>query len=240
MKSLRLIALFGLLTTEIPGQQSRVIGFIGDSITNGMGASDPSTTSAPPQEIVALNSHGGSFSFVNDGIDGTSTDDWVSGSTNLNNAITSFTGNGVTAVSIMLGTNDCAIGPGRPHNSAATVQAHLLTTITSLKSHGFNIIVLNSSIYSPDPIIDLPLLLSYNTAFDNLAANDPTHVFVGDQKAYSAFQSNYPAWYSDTIHPNDTGYSQLGQFWATAYRNLFYAASRIRGQATLGGLAILK
>lgn len=219
------------------------VGCIGDSITAGFGTSDdPCALLA--SDLTAL--LGVSYASSNHGVNGASSLDWISGTVSLNAAIAAFTTASVTVVSIMIGTNDAKTLTATPQ---ATYQSNVLSTITALKAAGFNKIFLNYSPYIVpggqwDSNSDV-LLVQYQTAINNLIANDPTHVFQGDTTAYSFFFANQSL-LSDGVHPTSAGYHDLAQLWANAEAcNLGLSCvassgSVIKGPTVLAGAATVR
>jgi lysophospholipase L1-like esterase len=231
MKSLLIVLLMAI---SISSAQRLVCG-IGDSITAGATSSPP----ANPVTIMATNLNtftGLTWTTVNQGSPGSSSADWISGSSLLNGAITACAG--ATYVVYMIGTNDCNTNT---ETSQANWQTNVQSTITALKGAGFNKIMLswapyvnaNSAGWSVS--VSNPFLVLYQGAITNLVAGDPTHVFLGDTQAYAFFQAN-PSDQTDGIHPNNTWYAVFGGFWATAFEKDFLATGTSRGgSVSVGG-----
>jgi lysophospholipase L1-like esterase len=183
------------------------IGFIGNSITAASGGVN--------SEIAII---GGSA--TNMGVSGSRIRQWGTGSSNLNTALAAFQSNGVEVVQIMHGTNDARTSGGTTPEDYAD---YLGQIITELKSIGVKRIILNTSPY-PKSVDTLensygPLSLELLAAYDDVmrAAVDGETVFLGDTEAYSLFEQNKNIWFADGLHPNATGYTELGQLWAAAY-----------------------
>ena len=185
------------------------------------------TVTPPPQQMVNLLTAANpsySFAALNQGADGATTASWMDswGGTPLADTLIFITRYGVTAISIMLGTNDA-----KPENnvSAATYQSNLQSIINVFRTNGVTKIVLNqpppikaSSSGIPDPTSANALLVTYQVALSNLAAVDPTHVYLGDQTAYAAFNTNAATYYqADGIHPSDAGATALAGLWEASY-----------------------
>lgn len=160
----------------------------------------------------------------NQGANGASTVDWAETGEGklLTNALVDFGRKNVSAVAIMLGTND-----SKPwiNTSPTDYQTNLQFIIDQLKGIGIEKIILNqppaiqpNAGGFPDPTDENALLVEYQTSLSNLAAADPTHVFMGDQTAFSVFQAHAEYFQSaDGIHPNDDGAVILAGLWEAAY-----------------------
>jgi lysophospholipase L1-like esterase len=200
-----------------------IIGCIGDSITQGVGASAQAPACAQLPKF--LNKFGyvtSEFSSVNVGISGTTSADWATGST-LRTAMATMAAGKVNVVQIMLGTNDSKVAVA---TSQAAYSSNLQTIINTLKAAGFNRIILHQPIYISqnagqwDVVSSNELLVQYGAAVTALAGADPVHVFDGDHLGYKWFQQN-PGDSADGIHPNDNGHVSLGFLWALAYSDSF-------------------
>lgn len=218
------------------------LGGLGDSITNQYGL----TAGQGPleQAAVQLRVMGGyrNVTVVNRGINGASTADWLSGSTNLNNAKTAFAAGGVTHVHIMLGANDAAAGTLR---SAAAYKTNLQNIITDLVGAGYKVI-LSYPTYIPagansnaTTAAGVALAQAYQAEIDSLINN--TTILRGDTKSFNAYMDNLAAWYqADMTHPNVTGAQALGSMWSRAmyeaiYQNSAPALTTRTASITLGG-----
>ncbi len=197
------------------------LGFVGDSITRGVGTSNADTLGAAPQAVLmlaktpAVNTL---YSATVHGVDGSTTADWVSGSSNLNSAISDFGANFVETVCIMLGSNDSVA-----NISADTYATHLTSTINALKTAGISRIILNYPPYASNATwltAGAPAFLTaYQTALQTLAATIPG-VYLGDTQAYDWF-SAHNSDLADGVHPNDAGAVSLAYLWSQAYRRIF-------------------
>ena len=215
MKQLLLFSIFsGALSA-----QTTVLGCIGDSITVGY-ASSPSVDPCL-LEVNALNTLTGASNYsegANIGIIGATSSDWAS---SISSHLAALTRARVSAVTIMLGTNDAQ---NRFLTPPATYYSNMQTVITALKGVGINHIVLNFAPYiNGDPNgYFTPLsqsnsyIASYQTQIRALVAADPTHVFQGDTEAYTFFQFN-PSLQADGLHPNNAGCALLANLWAHEY-----------------------
>jgi lysophospholipase L1-like esterase len=160
-----------------------VIGYIGDSITQGVGGT-------PNAVQVATTQLGTGFTVVNRGVSGSTTKSRVN--SQLADAITAFQSNGVEVVSIMLGTNDAQISNNISVNDYKT---NVETIITQLKVAGIKKIILNeppyldiakfSSNYNNDSLVKLR---EYSVMLEELA--DGETVIYGDTQTYEWFENH--------------------------------------------------
>ena len=202
---------------------STKIGYIGDSITWGVGAV---VSNAVQNSVKNL---GDGYTFLNHGISGATTTTFVG-----NNAQAgSFQSAGVEVVMIDLGTNDSlryaasnpandyCNGYGTPQQqaefclSAAEYKSNLQTIIANLTAAGVKRIILNDPIVGRDNARDPDLIEAYKLVLNELV--DGEAVFRGDDLAYGFFSPSNTSYYHDGIHPNDLGYTELGGFWSDAY-----------------------
>lgn len=213
------IGLYGAFTSTAKNQpqakalQPVKVGFIGDSITDGKGASQ----NAVQVEMSLL---GGNYEGVNRGVGGTTTTDWLPGKPAYQKAVAAFRSQGVTIVSLMLGTNDASkmhrISPRIYHENLASI-------IAGLRSEGFiRSIILNYPPYAVPGASkyrwddkSIHRLEDYTSKIDLLV--DDNFVLLGDTKAFTHF-AEHPGELRDGIHPNNTGYSRLGALWADAFK----------------------
>lgn len=189
------------------------LGFIGDSITAGTGA----TVSAPANCALTLAKIlGQSVSVTNRGLTGTTTTDWLPSGTLLGPAITALSAARVTVVEIMLGANDAKIANGV---IAAIVRANLLSISNTLVSAGFTVIINYPLYLVPGSIGNLwngasdTLIQSYGTQIDSIV--NGTTILQGDRLGYPYF-AEHQAELNDGVHPNDAGTLSLGTLWANA------------------------
>lgn len=221
-----------VILTSVFASAQVTIGYIGDSITNGY-------TSSPqvyPGTIAAtdLNTYTGTsnYSAVNQGVNGTDSGNWVSGSSYLNAALAAFSAAHVNSVSIMLGTNDAGYSV-----SSSTYLSNMQSLVAALEAAGYTTITVNYSPYMAanpfgfNPTTANALLLQYEADLQIIAAAD-SHVHVGDTTAWTFFQANQSL-LSDGLHPDNAGYASLGQFWASALERSFVSATRCVG-STVG------
>jgi lysophospholipase L1-like esterase len=213
-----------MLSTTAP-----IFGFIGDSITFGLGIS----TSPAAAECNYLTGLGVANNFDNQAISGTTTDQWATSL--LASAKVSFLSNEVNVISFMLGTNDAKTAT---QVSPSTYRANVLSIINSLKASGFMKIILNYQPYivpgsgtgSWDASSDVALQ-NYQTQLLSLVDN--VNVFIGDKTAYTYFQANQSL-LGDGVHPTQAGANYLGQIWATAYQATVTMAKNVNGFQNLG------
>ena len=230
----------GVATTPIS------IGFVGDSITAGQGASVASPTNASfawtssvtytdavTNCAAALAAGAGNVAVevTNRGIGGTTSADWATiASGDLSGAVTAFNAASppVTVVHIQLGTNDAKTAV---NTSAATYKSNLQSIISYLQA---NVPTLQLIVLSPPYYVvpgsgtnawneaSLPVLRSYH---DQLSALDNgATVRFAEAQNFEHFADN-TAQLTDGIHPTDAGHAALGKLWARSIRQAQVAAS---------------
>jgi lysophospholipase L1-like esterase len=192
--------------------------YIGDSITQGNGLSDPEHEAAPARCSQALQAlvggkHGQSawrpVYFSNQGHSGHTTKDYLPGGGDMAGAEAAAktlqaAHPGTLVFSIMLGTNDSATsGTNGAAASVATFTAntkaivdHLLADFPACK-----VVIHHAIWYSPNTHnfsdyqeVGLSRLTSYFPAIDRLAASYVSrhrHVFVGDTAGFGYFAAHY-------------------------------------------------
>lgn len=192
------------------------LGFIGDSITNGAHVSNfPGTLAAA---IIANMAGRRTVTATNQGVPSSATGDWISGSTNLITAKAAFAAAGVTEVNVMLGVND---SNDLNAVSAATYKSNLQSMIADLVAAGYVVRLNYPTAYSTGATgfayytqAALERLRGYLPQIDSLI--NGTTVLRGDTSAFSHFLSHPDQLYSDEVHLNDTGNSNLANMWAYA------------------------
>lgn len=233
---------------------------MGDSITYGLDATDPSTTSATniATNVYADYAPGRTLYFPNFGSSGTKSSDWLPGGTLYN----TMTGDGASGtyptVNIMLGTNDSQDGTA---TSPSTYQSNMQSIVTGLIGLGYTKILLNhvmSGVYGEQAQLlagggasygsntALGLIVSYNAALDAIAAGSGgSVVVVGDTNAYNTFnyrqrnalQGGSSLTSSDGLHPQQPGYNVLGALWsANIAKALGYGSGVASGTATVSSV----
>lgn len=188
---------------------SKNVGFIGDSITYGEGG-------FPNASQVAVREMGSDFFENNQGIKGSSSEDWVSDDQKMTkNSAKIFKNSGVDVVMIMLGSNDA-----NKSISAKSYKENIKRIIKTLKDEGeIKRIILNQPPYAES--FDNGknrLLAEYSVKLDELL--EPGLVLKGDREAYEYFKKN-PSQLGDGLHPNSEGYHNLGHFWAKALSQVY-------------------
>ena len=201
-----------------------VIGCIGDSITQGVGASNQAPACAQlPRFLNKFDSVSGRYSSVNLGASGSATGDWLPDGPTLRGAIQNMTQAHVSVVQIMLGTNDAKVAIA---TSEQEYSARLQAITAALIKAGFKKIILHQPIFISNPLgqwdvtASNALISRYGTAITAIAAANRAYVFDGDHLGYEWFRIHTDE-SVDGIHPNDNGHVSLGFLWAMAYGNLF-------------------
>lgn len=218
------------ITVTAPVLGPLVIGYIGDSITEGINGFP--TTAAETY----LTNFGYTVTTVNRGISSTSTADWIGSAAypgtgggglggapaKLNNAIAAFNSAGVTLVHIMLGTND----PYVPYGvTLAQHAANMRSIVGTLVSSGFTVVI-SKPIWTipninPNRINDSGAYYLAAFAKDMLLV-DGRRVFQGDTTGYAqSFLTPATFLTSDGVHPTAAGNTLLGNYWAVAILNQF-------------------
>lgn len=200
--------------------------FIGDSITSGQ-----LVTTAPVAPCATDLSLGSVVvTGVNQGVPGSTTAQWLPGTTNYIAATAAGSTAGSRIAHIMLGTNDS----GAPV-SQATYRANMVAICDGLIALGY-IVVVSYPPYASDHITAVS---SYCRAIDSLIDNN--HIFLGDTLAQTYFRDNPTMMQSDHIHPTQTGSDHLALLWANAMQAIVngITSTSILQRMTLGsGLAI--
>jgi lysophospholipase L1-like esterase len=213
-----------------PSSKPIIIGCLGDSITQGIGASAQVPACAQlPKFLNKFQSITATFTSINLGISGTTTADWRPGGSILHDAIAAMTAANVNVVQIMLGTNDAKVAVS---TSPTGYSSNLQAIIVALMDAGFTTVILHEPIYISqaagqwDLVTSNALIQQYGSAITTLALANAQHVFDGDHLGYEWFRVN-TADSADGIHPNDNGHVSLGFLWAMAYSNLFLRNTRL-------------
>jgi lysophospholipase L1-like esterase len=214
-----------------------VVGFIGDSITEGIVLPDHFTQSPPTRMAAFMNAANDARRIyaVNKGASGRTTADWVPGTAYYNDAVYAFSSYAVSRVLIMLGTNDSQVAFAIP---PAIYKSNLLLTINDLLALGYPSISLNQPPY-PTPgsgsgawnAASPGLVQGYISAINALV--NRTTIKQGNITANSYFANN-PSAMLDGIHPTVAGSDYLGQLWATAYDNQPFIAGAGMTKRLLG------
>ncbi len=221
------------ITAENSYQRLNLI-YIGNSITAGAGVK----TAPPALSANKLENEGYSVRYVNCGVGGSTTVDWLpqTGSLfpNALNAAASLDGTNAQLVfSIMLGTNDSAIqGPNGAPVSATKYKQNLKSIIDGLREkHPDCKIILNRPLwYSPNTHNSstylqegLNRLQTYFPQIEALIQENSDYIFEGDTDAYAFFETNHlPYFQAETgnsgifyLHPNQSGADKLADYWVT-------------------------
>lgn len=224
------------------------IVFIGNSITQGVQLAN--AVEAPPANAVAylLKQKGiGAVNFSNQGHSGYTTLDFLPSATRtfgkIEEAANAFSNKEALLIfAIKLGTNDSAIQG--PHGAPVAADRYIenVKTIVDKLLADFPkaIVVLQHPIwYSPNTYNGskylqegLSRLESYVPKIDSLVVSyestHPSHVFVGDKKAFNYFKKHHltelipekgqaGTFY---LHPNKLGAVSLGEFWGKAIERI--------------------
>lgn len=225
------------------------IVFIGNSITQGARLEHPDTEGPAPQTASILRADGFDVSYVNRGLSGTTTYDWLPASQGspqqegrsfsplIEAADAFFTPDADHVFSVMLGTNDsaettCNGAPVSPEQYDRNMRAIIDTLLTRYADAR---IVVNYPIwYSPSTYngakylqTGLDRLQTYHPVITMLATAYPNRVFVGDNTAFAAFE-NHPELFDEEhgnagkfyLHPNPEGARLLATYWANGIKRV--------------------
>ncbi|WPU94609.1 GDSL-type esterase/lipase family protein [Mucilaginibacter sabulilitoris] len=218
--------------------------FIGNSITQGVQLQDPATEAPPATAIAWLRQQKnlGTVEFSNQGHSGYTTLDFLPGTgtfARVEDAANAFTDKDALLIfSMKLGTNDSAIhgphgAPVSPENYIKNVKSIVDKLLADFPKA---IIILQHPIWYSNNTYNgsmylqegLSRLESYVPKLDSLVANygttNPSHVFVGDTKAFNYFRKHHPTELIPEkgkqgtfyLHPNKKGAVSLGEFWGRA------------------------
>ena len=212
--------------------QSLNIVFIGDSITYGYLLTEPAEE-APPVRAAAFLQGMPCFtnvSFTNCGRNAFRTDQFLpetpdSAWPQVKQAGDSYTnGPGLLLFSIMLGANDSIVAtPAQYGSNLTSLVSALLANYTD--SH---IVIHHPLWYTKMPSTRPEILYQYIPVIDALVGtfgqSHPDRVHLGDIKGWDFFEANHETvCFKETrdglpyyIHPNVTGATILGQYWAEA------------------------
>ncbi len=186
------------------------IGFLGDSITYGIG--DDGKPGCYDWTLTFLAQNGYKASGVNYGNNGASVTSFYQ---QTGGPLQAFEKAGVSVVSIMLGTNDAN---ARFHATPQEYHDKLLEIVNSFLAPGTGIgkVILHYSPYiqsSPPVAWDKTAdahLLAYQAQIDSLC--NGTTILQGDKMAFRFFQQHPEQ--GDGVHPNPQGHQDLGRLWA--------------------------
>lgn len=206
---------------------TRKLGFLGDSITNGSGvATKPGTLAVTKLAILAGRSGiVAGASATDQGVNGSQSSDWISGSGNLGTAKTAFASASVTHVHIMLGTND-----SKDTNavSASTFLSNLTSCVNDLVGAGYKVVLSYPPGHKPDVSsgfteTSLGRLQTYLAQIDSLI-NGST-ILRGSTLPFVYFAENTSLLASDGIHMSTNGNDDLSRMWAEAFDEIFNTSS---------------
>jgi hypothetical protein len=233
-----------ITSNQIPGliaQYKLQLLFIGDSITSSSYNTVPKTQA----RIRAIKRIFQVPNPVNAAVSGTRSNDWVGGSTNLNNAKASAVSafgspspSNPIWVSVMLGVNDARTSP--PGNSPATYKSNMQSMVNDLVGAGYKVIL-----HAP-PMIRVPQgasngadteagmanLQGYTAQLDSLVDN--VTVFAGDRQATIYFSTAWSEFVADDVgggiytyvHPNATGEDTYAALWSRANADAMFPNRR--------------
>lgn len=206
-------------------QTKRVVAAIGDSITAGYGASGTNPLiwtwgqlALDPTWLVDTSSG------LNQGVNGTSTVDWVNNTNgaNLATACSAISALGADTLIIALGMNDIKSG-------VATSQSALTANLVTIGTYAYANIPTLKRIYIAEMTYPTPgysaglwteanvatAVNEYRQAYSD-AASTLTNAAVIGRYVCELFQQNASTWLlSNDLHPNATGSRWLGERWGS-------------------------
>jgi lysophospholipase L1-like esterase len=204
------------------------IGYIGDSITYGQGASG-----SPSAVQTATTLLGRGVSFTNAGISSSWPSDWGDDTCRTacaggvqavtTNAIAKFQAAGVDIVSVMLGS----VGRNAPDVYKASMQK----LADQLKAAGFKHMIINNAVYNTSHPENYGIMEAYPPLNAELVAENGGFILLGDNGgAFDWFKEQETmsagSVLLDGTHPNSVGHTKLGEFWAGAIKaDLLYQIS---------------
>jgi lysophospholipase L1-like esterase len=220
LASVLMVAMYSAQTSSTVPPVPVKIGFIGDSITHG----PDDTPGAVEATALAL---GSEYTLLNRGAGGASSQNWQPGGAMYDDTLAYFKAQRVSAVSIMLGTNDARNDIATP---PATYKKNIQTIVSNLlHTPGIERVVINYPPYVvPGSVNNLwgdaapTRLKAYIAQIDTLV--DGKRILRGDTQAYAYFKTK-PNELTDGVHPTAAGYEQLGKLWADAYVKTVTASS---------------
>ena len=214
--TLREIELYGPFGQPAPITSGPLkIGFLGDSITYGIG--DNYGPGCYDRALTDLAKNGYLPTGVNYGSNGASVASFYQQTAG---PLQAFEAAGVSVVSLMLGTNDAQVSVA---TSPQDYHDKLLWVINSLLAPGTGIqkVILHYSPYIQsnhaatwDGAADARLM-AFQTQIDSLC--NGTTILQGDKLAYPFFQQHPEQ--GDGVHPTPQGHQDLGDLWAIAITN---------------------
>lgn len=213
-------------------QASQVWGYVGDSITAGLGGGHPDL-----QEVSLLQVAGGGRSIVsvNAAVSGSMTADWLPGQSDYTAAVTLFNANSVTIINLMLGTNDSRVAdsvtPTTYGSNMAAICAGFLVDVPTCTRIYVNYSPYVNILVSGGEWTDasLALLQQYQPKID--ALDNKSTIRVADKYAFQFFADNV-AQLVDGIHPNGAGGVSLGTLWAFGAARTEYSSGGGSGSGT--------
>lgn len=189
------------------------LGAAGDSITNGQTGSGASGTFPGTQAALLYPQIAGEriVNCTNEGVNGSASGDWISGSTNLIAAKSAFASASVTIVFFTLGTNDCINSV-----SAATYKSNMQSGVNDLIGAGYKVILNYPTGQNPATSgatdLEYTLLQSYLPQLNSLVDN--VNVFLGDVTFLRMCLENPDLWNPGGVHFSFASYVIMGACWA--------------------------
>lgn len=206
-----------LLTVTNPSPGALTYGVIGDSISFGTNGNPVAA------ETTYLQGLGYTVTAYNQAISGTSTQDWVVGTSNLSGALTAFAAASPkpTIIQVMLGTNDTRT----PYNFTVAYHHQCMASLVyALVNAGYKVMI-NKPLFTEPNANFSGVLWSTdpNSAYEqfyqaDMQLVDGINVFQGDTGGFQTSAAGPQTFLaSDGVHPaNSTENNILGGLWGIA------------------------
>ena len=238
--------LMGLSAFAAEGKRYVNIVFIGNSITEGVGLSNPTREAPPVKAALYLSKRPeiGSVKYVNRGRSGCTTVDYLPETNTLFPWMTAAADPfrdetwADLVFSIMLGTNDsaisgtngCPVSPERYYENMRTIIDRLLALYPGCRVVAHRPIWYSPNTYNGSKYMEegLRRLESYypqlQKLVDDYARHFPGQVFLGDTTGFDYFKEHHRTDFQAEkgnagifyLHPNADGAARLGELWGEA------------------------
>ena len=243
----RVLATDGASTTALSSQSAdqgalvarvyrtaRVVSLIGDSITENMGSAAGLITALSNLDPESLYTLG-----TNQGVGGTTSEDWKSGTTRLSDAIAACVAANSTDVFVSLGPNDAKTAVA---TTTVAFSANLAGIAADCVTAGLRVLLNGPTYVVPGAFgafdeACVGRLIAYRDSIPALA--DGTNIFAGSDRAFDYFRTN-PNRLADEVHPDSTGQQELQYIWATGYQRSMVPAGGGSGPVPMIGSPLIR
>lgn len=208
------------------GKSPVVLGLIGDSITADVSSGAELISLLAGAEKRRAVSLGSNF-----GISGKTSAGWVSGNSDMTQALAAFALAGVTHVIVMLGTNDAKTGVATTQSAYAANMANVAATLVAA---GYKVILNSPPYVTPGSYEQWDeaangRLISYRDSLAALADN--VNVFVGDLDLFDAVAAAPATYLRDGVHMTDPGEILMYGMWVSGIVRALAGGTRARAQS---------